>query len=103
MPKLEDRKWCIPHICAECSHSFCLEISGDDGVRNEYFCGLDTSPEEDEVISNEVNDPAYYGLFPEDHKYSEAFMKAMRAEGQGTIFEGSRYVDAGDCCQFFEH
>lgn len=102
MPKLEDRVWCCPHICAECAHSFSLEIFGEDGARDEFFCGLGMTPEEDEILSEEVNNPDYYGLFPEDHKYSEEFMKVMRAEGMETIFDGSRYVDAGDCCNFFE-
>ncbi len=99
---LSDRHWKCAQMCKTCANCFCIEMLEDDGVHDAYFCMLGLSKEESDIITDEVNNDSFTGMFPEDYEYSEPFKKAMRFEGSNDIYDSKRYVDADDCCNLYK-
>lgn len=102
MVSLKDRHFCCPKICENCINSFCIEIIEDDGAHDEYFCLIGLSPEDLQIISDEMNTGYATGLFSWNHEYSEQFEKIMGFAESTNIFDSERYVRSDDCCNLYK-
>lgn len=102
MGRFENRKVCRLNTCPFCKHCLTFELDYDEPPYEEYFCMLDVSDEDWNLVAEEVDNLDENWRRPRGDDFSDKARQILKWKNPGVLPPDSARLVA-DCtsCQYF--